>query len=96
MQEEKFVKTVSARDARAQFSKLINGKEAVLVRCNGKPTAVIYPLGGATVLPMDVRRQLFLEASAKVANQLDAKGITEAELMRDFEDFKKRRRERRP
>ncbi len=89
------MKAVSARDARGQFSKLINGKE-VVVECNGKPTAVIYPLGDAKTLPMDVRRQLFLEASTKFAKQLQAKGITEAELMRGFEEFKKRRRERKP
>lgn len=90
------MKTVSAHDARGQFSKLINGKEAVLVRCNGKAAAMIYPLGDAKILPMEVRRQLFPEISTKVARQLKDKGITEAELMRDFEDFKKRRRERKP
>jgi len=41
---------------------------------------------------MRVRRKLYLELSAGIATQLAAQGITEEQVERDFEAFKKRRR----
>ena len=59
-----------------------------------KHTAVVYPLNDPKKLPMGVRRRLFFELSAEIARELDAKGITEDEILDDFEEFKKRRRRR--
>jgi hypothetical protein len=42
-------------------------------------------------VPLEIRRKLYLELSAKIARQLDAKGITEEKLQRDFKEWKKRR-----
>lgn len=41
---------------------------------------------------MEVRRKLFLALAGDIAKQLDAKGITEEDIERDFAEFKKRRR----
>lgn len=88
------MKTASVRELRSQASELIQGKESVLVTRRGKPTAVLLPLGDPKLLPLELRRQLYLELSADIARQLAAKGITAEEIQSDFEDFKKRRRRR--
>jgi hypothetical protein len=49
-----------------------------------------------TKIPLEIRRQRFLALSADIAKQLDAKGISEEEIEHDFEEWKKRRRERPP
>ncbi len=43
---------------------------------------------------MTVRRKLYLKLSARITKQLETKGITEKQLQRDFEDFKKKRHRR--
>ena len=88
------MKTASIREFRSQVSELIQGEETVLVTRHGKPAAVLLSLRDPKLLPMELRRQLYLEMSAKIAAELDAKGITEDEILRDFEDAKKRRRRR--
>lgn len=88
------MKTASVREFRNQVSELLQGKETVLVTRHGKPAAVLLPLGDPKAMPIELRRQVYLELSSKIARQLKAKGITEDEIQRDFEDSKKRRRGR--
>ena len=59
---------------------------------HGKPAGVLYPLQDPRRLPPRVRRKLYLDLSAGIARQLETRGVTEEELQRDFEAFKKRRR----
>lgn len=86
------MKTTTIRQFRAQVSDLLKGHEEVLVTRHGKPAGVLLPLNNPKGVPLEIRRRLYLELSAKIARQLDAKGITEGKLQRDFAEFKKRRR----
>ena len=86
------MKTTTIREFRKDVSELLRRKDAVLVTRHGKPAGVLYPLSDPRKLPMKVRRKLYLELSAGIAKQLDAQGITEEQVQRDFEAFKKRRR----
>jgi hypothetical protein len=45
-----------------------------------------------TKLPLEIRRKRFLALAAEIGKQLDAKGISEEDIERDFEDWRKRRR----
>jgi len=85
------MKTTTLREFRKDVSELLRRKDAVLVTRHGKPAGVLYPLTDPRKLPMRVRRQLYLELSAGIAKQLEAQGITEDRLQRDFELFKNRR-----
>ena len=86
------MKTTTIREFRAQVSDLLKGREQVLVTRHGKPAGILLPLSDPKTVPLELRRKLYLDLSAKIARQLDAKGISEEKLQRDFEDFKKRRR----
>lgn len=86
------MKTTTIREFRSNIAKLIDSDESVLVTKHGKPAAVLYPLHDPSKVPMEVRRKLFLALAGDIAKQLDAKGISEEEIDRDFAEFKKRRR----
>jgi prevent-host-death family protein len=86
------VKTTTIRELRSNVAKLIDSDESVLVTKHGKPAAVLYPLRDPTKIPLEVRRKLYLALTEDIAKQLDAKGITEEDIERDFAEFKKRRR----
>jgi hypothetical protein len=43
-------------------------------------------------LPLEIRRKRFLALTAEIAKELDAKGISDGDVDRDFEDWRKRRR----
>jgi prevent-host-death family protein len=86
------VKTTTIRELRSNVAKLIDGDESVLVTRHGKPAAVLYPLHDPSKIPLEVRRKLYLALTEDIAQQLDAKGISEEDIERDFAEFKKRRR----
>ena len=88
----KIVKTTTIREFRSNVAKLIDSDESVLVTKHGKPAAVLYPLRDPSKIPLEVRRKLYLALTEDIAKQLDAKGITEEDIERDFAEFKKRRR----
>jgi len=86
------VKTTTIREFRSNIASLIDSDESVLVTKHGKPAAVMYPLRDPSKLPVEVRRKIFLALAADIGKQLDATGISEEEIDRDFAEFKKRRR----
>lgn len=88
------MKTTTAREFRSGFAKLSQQGDTVLVTRRGKPAGVFYPISDAQRLPMSVRRELFFEFSQGLSRGLKHRGITEKDVLRDFETFKKRRRRR--
>jgi prevent-host-death family protein len=87
------MKTASVRELRSRTAELIDSDEPVIVTRNGKNAAVLYPLHDPDKVPLEVRRQLFLEMSAKIGEQLGT-SVTEDEIARDFAAHQKRRRRR--
>ena len=86
------MKTTTIRELRSNVAKLIDSDESVLITKHGKPAAVMYPLRDPSKIPMEVRRKLFLALATDIGKQLDAKGISDEEIERDFAEFKNRRR----
>lgn len=87
------MKTASVRELRSRTAELIDSDEPVLVTRNGKNAAVLYPLHDPNKVPLEVRRALFVEMTAKIGKQLGA-GVTEEEIARDFAAHQKGRRRR--
>lgn len=80
------------REFRSNIAELIDGDESVLVTKHGKPAAVVYPLRDPKQIPMEVRRKLYLAMAGEIAKQLDARGVSEKQIEREFIEHKKRRR----
>ena len=86
------MKTTTIREFRGNIAKLIASDESVLITKHGKPAAVMYSLRDPSKIPLEVRRKLFLSLATDIGKQLDAKGISDEEIERDFAEIKKRRR----
>jgi prevent-host-death family protein len=86
------VKTTTIREFRGNIAKLIDSDESVLITRHGKPAAVMYPLRDPAKIPLEVRRKLYVAMAGEIAKQLDAQKVSEAEIERDFTEFRKRRR----
>lgn len=86
------MKTVTLSELKSRVGEM-RGYEALLVTDHGKPLGVFRPLPYPDEsIPLDERRKLYKKTSAKIARQMDAKGITEEQLQRDFEALRKNRR----
>ena len=88
------MKVSSVRDFRGRSASLMQGGEPVLVTRHGKVAGLFLPLAHPDQMPDDLRRGLLDKISASIWEQLTKQGATEAEIMRDFERFKKRRSRR--
>ena len=86
------MKTATIREFRSNIAELIAGDESVLVTKHGKPAAVVYPLSDPKKVPIEVRRKLYLAMSGEIARQLDARGVSDEQIEREFNEHKKRRR----
>jgi prevent-host-death family protein len=86
------MKTATIREFRSNIAELIAGDESVLVTKHGRPAAVVYPLTDPAKIPLELRRKLYLAMSGEIADQLDARGVSEEEVQRDFDEHQKRRR----
>jgi prevent-host-death family protein len=85
------MKTTSLRDFSTRIAELVDDDEPVLVTRDGKAAAVLYPLRDPKKLPLEIRRQLFLELTTDIAKQLEAQGVTEEDIEREFTASRRRR-----
>jgi hypothetical protein len=86
------MKTATIRELSSRGGKIFDGSESVLIKRRGKVVGILQPLPRPSKLPLEIRRKRYAKTSAKLARQLDAKGITEEKLQRDFEALRKNRR----
>ena len=69
--------------------------ESVLVTARGKILGVFHPLPDPDQsIPLEERRKLYRKTSARLARQLRARGITEAQIERDLQALGKNRSRR--
>ena len=73
---------------------LLRPKDPILVTRRGRLAGVFFPRPEAT-LPLELKRELFVILSSDVARQIKKRGLTEDEVLSDFESWRKKRRETR-
>lgn len=84
------MKFASVREFRDQIAKLINEEEPVMLTRHGEPMGVYLPLSDKEHIPLEIKREAFkmsLERRAKAFGHID-----EAEMLKDFEKWRKSRR----
>lgn len=86
------MKKATIREFRSNIAELIAGDDSVLVTRHGRPAAVVVPLHDPASVPLELRRELFGTLAEEVAKELDARGVTDQQIERDFAEHKKRRR----
>ena len=84
------ISTVS--EFRDNATGVLRSKDPVLVTRRGRLAGIYFPQPEAT-LPVELKRELFTVLSAEVARQIRARGLSEEDILADFESWRKKRRE---
>jgi len=86
------MKVAGIRELRAKSAALLGGDEPVLVTRHGRISGVYLPLEEPDRLPLDLRRELASVLGRHLSRLLDARGVTEDRVAKDFDAHRKRRR----
>lgn len=84
------MKVVTVRDFRDRASEMFRSDDVILVTREGRPAGFYLPWEGAE-LPDHVRREVFLRLTEQIAEQREALGATEEEVLSDFAAERRRR-----
>jgi hypothetical protein len=86
------MKIAGIRKLRAPTAELLGGNATVLVTKHGRVSGIYLPLQEADRLPMDLRRELATVLGRHLSRVLQAQGVTEDQVAKDFSANRKRRR----
>lgn len=85
------MKISTVREFRDNASGLLRSKDPILVTRRGRLAGVFFPWPEGT-LPIELKRDVFPILSEQVRRQLSKKGISEKDVLADFESWQKKKR----
>lgn len=86
------MKIATVRQFRDHATTFLRGDEPILVLRRGSVAGVFFPQPGQTI-PIELKREMYSVLSAEVARQFKKRRVTEKELLADFKEWRKGRRE---
>lgn len=81
----------SVREFRDKATGLLRSKTPILVTRHGRLAGIFFPRPEMT-LPIELKRELYGMLSSDVARQLKRRGISEDEVLNDFEASRRKPR----
>ena len=81
----------SVREFRDGATGLLRSKDPVLVTRRGRLAGVFFPCPQAT-LPLEMKRELFGMLSQVIGRQIKRRGLSEEDVLADFERWRNERR----
>jgi hypothetical protein len=88
------MKISSVREFRDQATGMFRSKDPILVTRRGRLAGLFFPWPERT-LPIELKRELFSVLSDQVRKQVARQGLSEDEVIRDFDSWRKKKRETR-
>ena len=88
------MKVVTVRDFRDRATEMFRSEDVILVTRDGKPAGFFIPWDKPD-LPVELRRELFLQLGDSIHAEREAAGVTEEEILADFAEWRAARRRRR-
>jgi hypothetical protein len=85
------MKISTVREFRDGATGLLRSKDPVLVTRRGRLAGVFFPCPQET-LPLELKREVFGMLSRVIARQIKRRGLSEGEVLADFERWRKERR----
>ena len=86
------MKISTVREFRDNASGLLRSKDPILVTRRGRLAGVFFPWPEMT-LPIELKRELFSVLSSEVQRQIKKRGMSEEDVVADFETWRKSRRD---
>ena len=84
----------TVREFRDNATGMLRSKDPVLVTRRGRLAGIFFPQPEAT-LPLELKREIFSVLSDALRRQVAKRGLSEEEILSDFESWRKTRRETR-
>lgn len=88
------MKVVTIRDFRDRATEIFRSEDVVLVTRDGKPAGFFIPWDHTDV-PVDLRRELFVQLGQSIRAEREAARISEEEILADFAAWRSSHRRRR-
>jgi hypothetical protein len=88
------MKISTVREFRDNATGLLRSRDPILVTRRGRLAGVFFPWPEGTI-PLELKREVFSVLSEQVRRQVSASGLSEDEIVRDFESWRKSKRETR-
>ena len=82
----------TVREFQDDAAGMLRAKVPVLVTRRGRLAGVFFPQPEST-LPIELKRELFAVLSADLARQISQRGLSEDEILADFQSWRKKHRE---
>jgi NAD-dependent DNA ligase len=86
------MKISTEREFRDNAAGMLRAKDPILVTRRGRLAGIFFPRP-ETTLPVELKREMFSALSAEVARQISKRGLSEEEILADFQSWRKKRRE---
>jgi hypothetical protein len=87
------MRTATVREFRDRATTYLRETEPILVTRRGKIIGFFLPATGAA-LPLEIRKDLFDALTREIRSAMQGRGLTEEEILADFEKARKARRRR--
>ena len=85
------MKIATLRDFRDHASEMMRSKAVILVTRDGKPAGFFVPWDRPDI-PDEIRKGLYQELSERVSQSREELGVTEEEIVADFQAARRARR----
>ena len=85
------MKISSVRDFRDRATGLLRSKDPILVTRRGRLAGVFFPWPEGT-MPIELKREMFSILTEQVRRQVTKASLSEDEILKDFESWRKNKR----
>ena len=85
------MKISTVREFRDKATGLLRSKDPILITRRGRVAGLYFPWPEGT-LPIELKRDVFSILSNQVRREVKKKGLSEKEILEDFETWRKGRR----
>lgn len=84
---------ITVKEFRDNATKALKSKDPLIIMRRGEVAGIFLPTPWETI-PIEFRKEIFVKLVDLIKKDLEAKGIAEEEVLRDFEFYRKTRRRR--
>lgn len=81
------MRITNVREFRNKATAIFKQDEPIIITRHGKVVGLFLPLEESDSLPAELRKELLRKFGQYISKSLEMKGVTEGEILEDFESF---------
>lgn len=82
------MKAVGVREFRNKVTQVLRSRKPILITKYNHPEGVYIPLTSIKTMPLELKREILLAFSTQLAKKLSRAGITEEEILDEFDQIR--------